>query len=161
MGDVIPFIDPKEWPCNRPGLRKSDGPWRTIDLKGRRPVGHRPPTYGPRGGVLLAIDQVWVEYHSQELYVIKDLVYTRGTYYSYDVVLAAYKQERVQRVLAEGTLRYTMQIWDQFEADRKERVEELCELAENDPESPWRGTGTAGASALSFFGLDGDGYRID
>lgn len=161
MGEVIPFPDQSRWPSDRPGLRKPNGPWRTIDLKGRRPSGHPAPEYGPRGRVKLAIGQVWVECHSQELYVVKDLVDARCSLYSYDVVLIAYKRERIQRVLAEATIRCTMQVWDRFESERRKRVSELCELAEYDPESPWRGTKTAGSRALAFFGMDEDGYRID
>lgn len=162
MGEVIAFPDFSRWPSDRPGLRKRNAPWRAIDLKGRRPSGHPPAlAYGPHGRVKLALDQTWVECHTQQLYVIKDLIYTRTTLYSYDVTLVAYKQERVQRVLAEATLRCTMKVWDQFESQRRKGVSELRELAETDSGSPWKGTPTAGSFALSFFGLDEDGYRID
>ncbi|MFZ1987633.1 MAG: hypothetical protein WAV21_01195 [Minisyncoccia bacterium] len=162
MGNLLQFPElPNRYPSNRPGLRKRGEFWRAIDLKGKPPKGHLPPSYGPRGRVQIAINQVWVEGHTQKLYMVLGLVKIRDTFYPHNVVFAAYKREHLQRQLAETTFRLTMKIWDVFESERKVLANKVGLVAEQDPEFPWKGDSVVGARALNFFGLDSDGYRID
>jgi hypothetical protein len=162
MGKVLQFPPiPDRFPSNRPGLRKSNGPWRAVDLKGRPPKGHQSPKYTPLGKVEIALKQVWVEGHTQDLYVVVKLIRMRKSFYPHDIVFVPYGRRRYERRLAEATFRLTMTVWDKFEAERKKLNEKVCRLAETDPGSPWQGDPDAGEYALNFFGLDSDGYRID
>ncbi|MDB5264554.1 MAG: hypothetical protein JWN64_125 [Parcubacteria group bacterium] len=162
MGDILEFPEvPDRWPSSRPGLRKPNGPWRAIDLKGKPPEGHQSPSYGPRGKVLIATEQVWIEGHTQRVYVVVELINIRDTFYPHDVIFASYKDMSKRRRLAETTFRLSMKIWDVFEVERKPLVESVCVGAKHDPTSPWKGVPQASVYALNFFGLDNEGYRID
>lgn len=153
MGEVLRI--PKE----RTRLRRKPY-WRVVDLLGQPPKGHKAPTYGPRGRVLMAPGQVWVEGHNQRLWVIKSMTLNKkrkGSLYPNDVVLRAYRGRQL-RALAETGVRMGMQVWEVYLVSRKELMEKLAYLSERDPGSPFKGRPQA---ALNFFGFDVQGNRID
>jgi hypothetical protein len=96
-----------------------------VDLLGRKPGGHPAPIYGPRGRVLMARGQVWVEEHTQRLWVIRAITKRKGRACSHDVVLVAYKGKET-RMLAEATVRLRMSVWDAFAARRDRRMKKLA-----------------------------------
>ncbi len=143
--------------------KKAAGPWRFADLQGRRPRGHSKIKYGPRGRVLMALDQVWVDGATQELWVVHDLVpvkHRKGSLYPNDVLLIAYRGTRFWK-LAETTVRLTMRVWDQEAPAREELMQKLNYMSRHDPQSPWYGQKDAKRKAQKFFGLDARGNRND
>ena len=149
MGEVIPLdYFSRRWPDDRPGLREPYGPWRAIDLRGRRPDGHPGAPYGPNGRVILVVGQVWVECDSQRLYVIKQLDFTNSSLYSYDVAFEEYGRGGQIEIYPDEVFRSQMQVWDEFDslrsASKVPRVRVVNESSE------------IGCSIY-----DGDGYRID
>lgn len=153
MGNVVRF--PKE----HTRLRKKPY-WRVIDLLGKAPDRHVPPQYGPRGRVLMARGQVWVEGHSQRLWVVKSMTLNKkrkGSLYPHDVVLVAYRG-REERKLAETGVRMSMSVWEVYLVERARLMKKLAHASEHDPQSPFKGRPKA---ARDFFGLDSEGNRID
>lgn len=149
----------KRFPKERTRLRKKPY-WRVVDLLGQPPRGHVSPKYGPRGRVLLAPRQVWVEGYNQRLWVIKSMTLNKkrkGKLYPHDVVLRAYRG-REERKLAETGVRITMSVWEVYVIEIKETMEKFAYLSEHDPSSPFKGRPKA---AQNFFGLDAEGNRID
>ncbi|MDE2071401.1 MAG: hypothetical protein KGI70_01545 [Patescibacteria group bacterium] len=128
------------------------------DLKGKRPKGHPKVKRGKRGKVILQVGQVWVEGHTQRLWVLTDMAVARKSFYKHDVIMSAYKSSGFQ-IFSEATLRMTMTIWDDWGAEQKALMKKLTYMSENDPESPWRGHIDAGKLARVFFGLDSKGNR--
>lgn len=152
MTNITRFKQPSgNWGPGRPGLRTQHAPWRAIDLRGEPPENHPLVLYGKRGKALIAIGQVWVELHTQHLYRVVKLIEARETFYPYDVVFSAYKDDSSIRFLAEATFRLTMRVWDIFERERSETIRKLNQAAEAEQSSLGAG----------FFGLDQYGYRID
>ena len=149
MGDVIPInYLSSRWPNDRPGLRKDDEAWRAIDLRGRRPDGHHGAFYAPNGKVSLAVGQVWVEYNSQRLYVIKQLDYTQSALYSYDVVFQEYGRGGQPEIYPDVVFRSQMQIWDEFDAERSASEVSWVRVVNE-------------SSEIGYSVYDEDGYRID
>ncbi len=131
-----------------------------LDTKGgKKPKGHPPLERGPRGKVLLAVNQVWVELHTGMLWVVRSIEKTRKhPSYPHDVGFTPYHKGHYQRILAEMTFRQTMQVWEdaiQFRIDLGVKVNYA---ARQDPKSPFRGRGAA-ESARAFFGIDEHGNR--
>lgn len=161
MGIVIPFK--KAAPFGRPVKRGSN--WHLfLGPEGQHPRGHPPVSRGPRGKVLLAINQVWVESYSDMLWVVRGFKRIRNRRYQsyqYDVELAPYYRGRQKKIIAESTFRGRMKVWEdaiQFRIDLCARVDYS---AKNDPESPFRGRDNAVEAARKFFGVDRYGNRID
>lgn len=147
------------FPKERTRLRKKPY-WRVVDLLGQAPQGHVRATYGPRGRVIMAPGQVWVEGHNQRLWVIRSMSINKkrkGSLYPSDVVLRAYRG-REERMLAETSVRLGMQVWEVYLQARKDLMAKLVYASEHDPSSPFKGQPQA---ALRFFGLDSEGNRID
>lgn len=125
MGDVVPF------PRKRTRLRKKPF-WRVVDLLGKRPRGHISPAYGPRGRVIMAPGQVWVEGHNQRLWVIRKMTSNKkrkGSLYPHDIVLCAYRGKEM-RCLAETGVRLNMRIWEVHSKEMKETMDKLAYLAD-------------------------------
>lgn len=53
--------------------RKRGQLWKLADLDGSRPRGHVAPKFTKKGKVILAVGQVWVVDHCQELVVITQI----------------------------------------------------------------------------------------
>jgi len=156
MGVVIPF------PLERIRIRRT-AYWRIIDLLGKKPRGHVAPKYGPRGRVLMARGQVWVELHNQRLWVIGFIAKNpsrKGSLYPNDITLIAYRGSE-ERTLAETTVRQTMRVWEVHLKEHKETMEKLDRLSQSDPTSPWQGRRDATQRARNFFSFDAQGNRID
>jgi hypothetical protein len=149
MGDVIPFdYFSTQWPEDRAGLRKPDEAWRAIDLRGRRPAGHPGTADTSQGKVRLATSQVWVEYHTQRLFVITQLYFTQGPLYSYDVVFEEYGRGGPSEIYPDTVFRSQMQIWDEFDAERTATMVPWLRVVNESHE-------------FSYSIYDEDGYRID
>ena len=148
MGEVVNF--PRERTC----LGKKPY-WRIVDLLGKKPRGHTPPSYGPRGRVLMAKGQVWVEGHNQRLWVVSKMVRRRqrkGSLYPHDVTLAAYRGAET-RTMCEASVRLNMSVWDIHAADQARLMRRLENAAA-------RGSHPS-CVVRSFFGFDREGNRID
>lgn len=155
-----------------PQLKKSHRLWKPIkmcyrkrhcqirDLGGRKPQGHPALRRGPAGKALVALKQVWVEGHSQELWRIIGLKRARDTIYPHDVMVRRYRGKEV-RIFAETTLRLNMQVWDDWGPAMEELMDKLYHMSAHDPESPFKKDPQPGASGRAFFGLDENGYRKD
>ncbi len=148
MGEVIELFS-----------RKVSDPWKYHHLHGQRPLGHPPVTHGPRGKVLLAENQVWVEIHNQRLWVVDEIWVARNTFYPHDVSLLAFRGSEVRK-LAETGLRATMRVWDEWAEFKRECMVKFDYCAQHDPSSPWCGQPNAADRAQTFFGLDAKGNRI-
>jgi hypothetical protein len=148
MGDVIELFP-----------RPKDAPWIYGDLRGQTPIGHTGAKLSPRGKVLLAEEQVWVEIHNDRLWVLVEKWEVRKTFYPHNVLLFAYRGSEV-RMLAETGLRSTMRVWDEWAAFKQECMTKFDYCAQNDPASPWRGRPNAVELARNHFGLDAKGNRI-
>jgi len=157
MGQVYAFPATKEMHERRERLKIK---WRFKDLQGGRPQGH--PAHierGPKGRIILAVGQVWVEGHTQNLVVIRELWVARNTFYPHDVVFAPYLNKCEAHCLAETTFRMTHEIWDTWGDSQKHLMEKLERMSATDPQSPFRNFPDPGASAEAFFGLDRNGNR--
>lgn len=85
------------------------------DMEGYRPLGHPEIEYGPRGKVLLAEKQIWVE-DDTSLWVIRSIEYkNKGRKNErVRVYLGRYQHgPYVCLVLSESRLRHIMKIWEQ------------------------------------------------
>ncbi|MBP7770522.1 MAG: hypothetical protein KA066_01265 [Candidatus Pacebacteria bacterium] len=156
MGVVIPF------PKSHTRLR-SKPYWRVVDLRGKKPSGHVAPMYGPRGRVLMARGQVWVERHNQRLWVIGFIAKNpkrKDSLYPNDVTLIAYRGSE-ERTLAETSVRLQMDVWEVHLTEHKALMEKLDRLSRDDPGSPWHGRSDATQRARNFFSFDAQGNRID
>lgn len=140
MGTVVPFIHEK-----RPGT--------LTKLRGRRPLGHPEVKRGPRGRVLLAPKQVWVE-GTGTLWVLESLRPVRDGFYPYNVTLVRYDGAPGARILAEHTFRSYMEVWEDAVQSRKHLA---SKLKDGDPH-PFG----SNEAAAKFFGIDPDtGNRVD
>lgn len=143
MGDVIRF------PYERTRLKKKPY-WRVVDLLGKKPRGHAAPAYSPRGRVLMAPGQVWVERHNQRLWVIGKIAKNKrriGNACPHDITLIAYRGKEARK-LAESTVRQTMSVWDVHVVDQIRLMKKS-------------GYAAAHGVIRSLFGLDAEGNRID
>jgi len=146
MGDVIPFPKSKQKPTRHIRLVKAGVHWRMGDLRGSSPLRHPVVLRGKRGRVILGRGQVWVERHTDHLWVLKKIVRVREAFYPHDVVLFRYESKSIEmREIAESTMRMCFEVWDDVAASRKVIMGKLASV---------------GASP-SFFGLDNNGNRID
>jgi len=162
MGNVVPFKTQVARPVEVTGMPiRQRGVWILwVGTEGRKPRGHPPLTFGPRGGVLLAVNQVWVEDHGSMLWVLRSFKKGgRHPSYPHIVELVPYYQGRYARILAEMTFRQTMKVWEVAIQFRSELDGPLHHSAKFDPQSPFRGE-HAVESARKFFGLDRFGNRV-
>lgn len=131
--------------------RKRGELWRLADLEGRRPRGHVAPEFTPKGKVILAVGQVWVLGHSQELVVITQIDRNCAAHPAYPdgVWITPYLRTNSYHphFLREMTFRQTHRVWDQFAPDMAETMRKLERIG--------------GEGARSFFGLNVHGERID
>lgn len=145
------YPKPGTWFVNEDG-QKTYRFWRLDDLAGYRP--HRHPeeiNYGVRGKVLLALGQVWVEYHNDKLWVVNTLTLRPDG--KYNVLLTVYKNSEMVRLVSESTLRSKMEIWEEAVAARKELAKSLQKIVARQG---------GGSDLFTFFGLDLlTGNRID
>jgi len=121
------------------------------------------PIYGPRGRVIMVRGQVWVEIHTQQLWVVRRMTKNKkraGSMYPHDVELVAYRGSE-ERTLAETTVRMCMRVWEDYLVFNKETMEKLDRLSHSDPTSPWQGRHDATRQARNFFSFDAKGNRID
>ncbi|MDP3958206.1 MAG: hypothetical protein Q8Q36_01935 [bacterium] len=119
--------------------------YKPADIGGERPRGHRPPKYGPRGGVILGVGQVWVEVGLQHMWVIAALERRRDG--KHTVHLRPYRCFSLTRTVSETTLRMCFMVWEKDKKDTEELAEDMRRWHPG-----WRG----------FFGLDPEtGNRID
>lgn len=151
-------------PKNTERKKKPGESWKVGDLEGKRPEGHPPIRRGPRGGLILAEGQVWVEVHTRRLVVLERFEVRRssGTY-RHQVWIRPYKTraDYFLKELAEASFRGSFQVWDDFVEAMPRLMEEFIRAAATDPESPFRGMQDPAAAARKFFGLDEKGNRID
>jgi hypothetical protein len=115
--NVVPLFKKPKKRQNRWYKDQEDGKWYynfwTLDeLQGKRPRGHPRLDFGPRGGVLIAPRQVWVEIGSDELWVIEKISRRRDG--KKLVYLKHYlTRNEDPRRLTEATLRGAMLIYDE------------------------------------------------
>lgn len=143
MGDVIRF------PYERTRQRKKPY-WRIADLLGKKPRGHAAPACSPRGRVLMAPGQVWVEACNQRLWVIGKITKNKrriGNACPHDVTLVAYRGRKTRK-LAESTVRQTMSVWDIHVAGQARLMRRSVYAA-------------AHGVVRSLFSFDAEGNRID
>lgn len=120
-------------------------PYRLGDLAGARPWGHpRVIPRGPRGGIQLAVGQVWVELHGETLWVIRHLEPQTGG--RYRVFLSLYQREEISYDLSSLTLKQTMKIWDEAAEFFRATVEHMAAVV--------RERGGDPAKAVQYFGVD-------
>lgn len=131
--------------------RKRGQLWKLADLEGRRPRGHVAPKYTKKGKVILAVGQVWVVDHSQDLVVITQIDRDCASHPAYPDGVWFAPYQRVNHYhphyLREMTFRQTHRVWDRFATDMAETMKKLEQAG--------------GAGARRFFGLNVHGERID
>lgn len=159
MGKVVPLKAKAVRPVAVTGKPiRRNGAWILwMGTEGRKPKGHPPLTFGPRGGVRLAVNQVWVESHGSRLWVIRSI--RKGSShpsYPHLVELIPYYRGQYVQVLAEMTFRQTMKVWEAAIQFRSELDGKLHHAAKFDPQSPFSGV----ESARVYFGLDRFGNRV-
>lgn len=130
-------------------------PSTLTKLRGRRPLGHPEVKYGPRGRVLLAPQQVWVEGHTGVLWIIESLRHMREGFYPFNVTLVRYDgTSKGARILSEHTMRSYMEVWEDAVQSRKRIAEKLKDGSPH----PFG----SNKAAAQFFGIDPDtGNRVD
>lgn len=120
-------------------------PYRLGDLAGARPRAHpRIVPHGPRGGIRLAVGQVWVEIHGENLWVIRHLEPQAAG--RYRVCLSLYQRDEIGHDLSSLTLKQTMKIWDEAAAFFRGTVEHMTAVVQARGGDP--------AQAAKFFGVD-------
>ena len=113
--NVVPLFKPEKKKC-RWYRDENDGKWyyhywKLDELAGRKPRGPPQLKFGPRGKVLLAKKQVWVELDSDELWVISSLrVRDDGKHIVY---LKHYLLNEESRRITETTLRSSMMVYEE------------------------------------------------
>lgn len=122
--------------------------WRPYclgDLAGARPKAHpRVIPRGPRGGVRLAVGQVWVEIHGEKLWVIRHLEPQASG--RYRVYLSLYQRDELSYKLSSLTVKQTMKIWDEAAVFFRSTVELMTAFVQEQGGDP--------AKAAQYFGVD-------
>ena len=167
MGVVIQFPRPYRGPKVREHKQRrvakqfKPKQWCFADLNGKRPQGHPEVKFGPRGKVELAKGQVWVETHTQQLFVVTQIVVARKNFYRLDVMAQGYRQgPGTCYPYSEANFRSQFEVWDSFGQSRKELMKKLAHVAEHDPTSPYYGDNERARLAYQDFGFDKDGNRV-
>lgn len=95
----------------KPGRHgRSWQPYKFSDLAGGRPIGHpKQVPRGPRGGVQLAVGQVWVDLCTDELWVIRQLELRMNRF---QVHLSYYRSLAVIKSISSVQVKGMMRIWD-------------------------------------------------
>jgi hypothetical protein len=118
---------------------------KDVFAPGKTPRGHPKLMRGPRGGVKLAVGQVWVELGYDELWQIAKL--EPGPYEKLLVSLRPYRCRMVTRTISERTLRYGMMVWEDSLQHSRKAVGKLRTAIRN-------GEGKSLRGSASYFGID-------
>ncbi|MEM9336845.1 MAG: hypothetical protein AAGA35_03255 [Patescibacteria group bacterium] len=147
-----------------PDPRQNDKMWSLRHIGFNRPDKHPVEIpRGQRGRALIRLGQVWVEDHTQHLFVIVQAKINeeqRRNLYNLDVVAQSYCG-RYHRINSEAVFRQGFTIWDDAITEMIEAVRQLDMCANTDGGSPWQGRRDAAEQSSNFFGFDTYGFRID
>jgi hypothetical protein len=145
----------------RKGIKSLPGIPRLADLAGKRPRGHPKLERTERGRVLLALGQVWVERHSSELWVIREMVIQPNG--KARVYLSRYGSRAVVYDYGEANFRSNMAVWEQAVAEGQALVAKVRQMIEDGAGQGFGHTPKNVSRVLSeFFGIDPvTGERID
>ncbi len=125
-------------------------PRRLGDLQGKRPQGHPELRRSPRGKISLDLGQVWVELHTQDLYVIRGLS-LRSDGKKHNVSLSRYGRNEPERSLSETSLRQTMRVWEDAVELFAQCMKKVCKAIEDGEGKPFGMTNVD--DAAEFFGV--------